>query len=323
MHIEVEIKQIHHPYDSSDLYQGEIVLILGFFDGVHRGHQEVIKKGIAIAKERKLKAAVMTFTRHPGIVYRSVDMLDYAYLTPLARKEQLMESFGVDILYEVNFTSSFGALSPQAFVDQYIIGWNAQVVVAGFDYTYGEKDQANMETLPDYAKGRFEIVKVPRKEEGQQKISSTRIRQVIAEGKIDEANELLGYIYETSGFVIHGDARGRTIGFPTANIFVEPHTVIPRRGVYAVKICIDGKWYNGMASIGYNVTFERRRRYSVEVHIFDFKHEIYGENVRVKWVHYLREEVKFNSAEELIQQLNQDELDSREILADRAGDLLI
>lgn len=311
----MEIRRIHHPYQSSDLYQDEIVLILGFFDGVHRGHQEVIQRGIEIAREKGIKAAVMTFNRHPGIVYRSFDMTQYAYLTPLKRKEELMEKFGIDILYEVNFTSKFGSLSPQEFVDQYIVGWNAKVVVAGFDYTYGKKDIANMETLPDYAKGRFEVVTVSKKEEEQKKISSTRVRQVISDGKIDEANELLGYVYETSGFVIHGDARGRTLGYPTANIYPHPYVFIPKRGVYAVKMYVDDEWHDGMASIGYNVTFESRRSYSVEVHLFDFKKEIYGEDVRVKWVKYLREEIKFNSKEELIEQLEQDELDSKEALA--------
>lgn len=311
----MEIRRIHHPYQSTDLYQDEIVLILGFFDGVHRGHQEVIQRGIEIAREKGIKAAVMTFNRHPGIVYRSFDMTQYAYLTPLKRKEELMEKFGIDILYEVNFTSKFGSLSPQEFVDQYIVGWNAKVVVAGFDYTYGKKDIANMETLPDYAKGRFEVVTVSKKEEEQKKISSTRVRQVISDGKIDEANELLGYVYETSGFVIHGDARGRTLGYPTANIYPHPYVFIPKRGVYAVKMYVDDEWHDGMASIGYNVTFESRRSYSVEVHLFDFKKEIYGEDVRVKWVKYLREEIKFNSKEELIEQLEQDELDSKEALA--------
>lgn len=311
----MEVRRIHHPYNPSDIYNGEIVLILGFFDGVHKGHQAVIKEGIRLAKEKGIKSAVMTFNRHPGIVYRSFDMSKYAYLTPIKRKEELMASLGVDILYEVNFTSKFGSLSPQEFVNQYMVDWNAKVVVAGFDYTYGKKDIANMEKLPEYADGRFEVKTVKKLIEETKKISSTRVRQVLSEGKIDEANNLLGYIYETSGFVIHGDARGRTLGYPTANIYPHPYVLIPRRGVYAVKMWVDGNWHDGMASIGYNVTFESRRNYSVEVHLFDFKEEIYGEDVRVKWVKYLREEIKFNSKEELIQQLEQDELDSKEILA--------
>lgn len=313
--ISLEIKKISHPYNPSDIYKNGVVLILGFFDGVHRGHQEVIKEGVKIAKQRGLKSAVMTFNRHPGIVYRSFDPKEHAYLTPIKRKESLIEALEVDILYEVDFTSKLGSLTPQEFVDQYVAGWNAEVVVAGFDYTYGKADIANMEKLKEYAKNRFEVITIDKHTDQDKKISSTRIRQAIAEGKMTTANELLGYIYETSGFVIHGDARGRTLGYPTANIFPHPYVYIPKRGVYAVRMNVHDRWYDGMASIGYNVTFESRRNYSVEVHLFDFNEEIYGEDVRVQWVKYLREEIKFDSKESLIEQLDQDEIDSKETLA--------
>ncbi|SFB89760.1 riboflavin kinase / FMN adenylyltransferase [Alkalibacterium subtropicum] len=311
----MDIRRIHHPYKKEEIAEEEIVLVLGFFDGVHRGHQAVISKGVEIAKEKGLKCAVMTFNRHPAFVYRSFDPDKHTYLTPLDRKEDIIRSLDVDILYEVDFTARFGRLSPQEFVDQYIVGWHAKVVVAGFDYTYGKAAEANMNTMAKYAKGRFEIVKVDKKVDAKDKISSTRIRRYISEGKINQANELLGYIYETSGFVIHGDARGRDLGYPTANIYPHPYVMVPKRGVYAVKLWVDGKWRDGMASIGYNPTFGHRPSYSIEVHIFDFSEDIYGEDVKVKWVDYLREEVKFNSVEELIQRLDQDELDAKESLS--------
>ncbi|WP_368644817.1 riboflavin biosynthesis protein RibF [Alkalibacterium putridalgicola] len=311
----MDIRRIHHPYKKEEIGSEEIVLVLGFFDGVHRGHQAVISKGVEIAKEKGLKCAVMTFNRHPAFVYRSFDPDKHTYLTPLDRKEEIIRNLDVDILYEVAFTARFGRLSPQDFVDQYIVGWNAKVVVAGFDYTYGKAAEANMNTMPVYAKGRFEIVKVDKKVDAEDKISSTRIRRYISEGKLKQANELLGYIYETSGFVIHGDARGRDLGYPTANIYPHPYVMVPKRGVYAVKLWVDGKWLDGMASIGYNPTFGHRPSYSIEVHIFDFNEDIYGEDVKVKWVDYLRDEVKFNSAEELIERLDQDELDAKESLS--------
>lgn len=312
----MEIIKLHHPYDKDALYPKEIVLVLGFFDGVHKGHQRVIKRGIEKAKEKNVKCAVMTFNQHPAIVYSKFDPYEHQYLTTLTRKEELMESLGVDILYEVDFTSSLGSLSPQEFVDQYIVGLNAVAAVAGFDYTYGKKTVASMEHLPGYANGRFEVVTVQQKSDHGAKISSTRIRKVLKEGRVDEANELLGYIYEVPGVVIHGDARGRTLGYPTANMYPEPFIILPKRGVYAVKVWVNGVWYDGMASIGYNVTFEKRKNYSVEAHIFDFNEEIYGEHIRVKWVSFLREEVKFASAEQLIEQLEIDERQSRGILSD-------
>ncbi|MDZ7835404.1 MAG: bifunctional riboflavin kinase/FAD synthetase [Alkalibacterium sp.] len=311
----MDIRRIHHPYKKEEIVKEDIVLVLGFFDGVHRGHQAVVEKGIEVAREKGLKCAVMTFNRHPAFVYRSFDPDKHTYLTPLDRKEQIFRDLGVDILYEVDFTAKFGGLSPQEFVDQYIVDWHAKVVVAGFDYTYGKAAQANMNTLYKYGRDRFDIIKVDKKVDEEDKISSTRIRRYISEGKIDQANELLGYIYETSGFVIHGDARGRDLGYPTANIYPHPYVMVPKRGVYAVKFWVNDEWLDGMASIGYNPTFGHRPSYSIEVHIFDFSEDIYGEDVKVKWVDYLRDEIKFNSVEELIERLDQDELDAKESLA--------
>lgn len=311
----MEIIKIHHPYDKKDIYSGDIVLILGFFDGVHRGHQAVIKKGVQIAAQKGMKSAVMTFNRHPAFVYRSFDPDKHNYLTPLDRKEKIMENLGVDILYEVDFTSSFGRLSPQEFVDDYIVKWHAKIVVAGFDYTYGKAHLANMDTLHTYADGRFDIIKVEKMQDERDKISSTRIRRYIGEGQIERANNLLGYVYETSGFVIHGDARGRDLGYPTANIYPHPYVMVPKRGVYAVRMLVNEKWHDGMASIGYNPTFGHRPSYSIEVHLFDYSEEIYGEDVSVKWVSYLRDEIKFDSVDALIERLDQDEIEARDCLA--------
>jgi len=311
----VEIKKIHHPYNPADIHEEEIVLILGFFDGVHRGHRTVIEAGIKEAKKRNLKAVVMTFNRHPAIVYKPLEYEEHGYLTLPKRKEKLMADLGVGILYEVDFTSKLGALAPEEFVEQYMIAWNAQVVVAGFDYTYGKHATANMDLLPEYAKERFEVIKVGEQVDQNEKISSTRIRKAISTGNIEEANNLLGYYYETPGYVIHGDARGRELGYPTANITPDPFSYIPQIGVYAVMIRVGEEWYGGMASIGYNITFGQRNHYSIEVNIFDFNQMIYGEDVQVKWISFLRNEVKFNSAEELVEELDRDEQKTKKVLA--------
>lgn len=302
----VEIKQLHHPYCPDDIHDDDIVLILGFFDGVHMGHQCVIEQGVQLAHQQGLKAVVMTFTRHPSLVYEAYDPIKHAYLTVEGRKADLMRKLGVDILYEMVFTSSLGALSPQAFVDQYMINWNARYVVAGFDYTYGKSTVANMARLPEYANEQFEVVVVQEKTQNQQKISSTRIRALIASGQVMEANQLLGYYYETSGYVVHGAARGRTLGYPTANIASHPDVFIPKTGIYTVLIEVGGTWYGGMASIGYNVTFGYQKDYSLEVHIFQFDQMIYGEDVNVKWLTYLRQEEKFETIDQLIEQLDKD-----------------
>lgn len=310
----MEYIKIKHPFDKDEIVDEDIVLILGFFDGVHSGHQNVIKKGIEIAKERNLKAALMTFNRSPSLVYSKIDMEEYTYLSKKNQKQKLVKDLGIDIYYEVFFNSEFGHLHPQDFVDQYIVDWNAKVVVAGFDYTYGKPEIASMKHLAGYAKNRFEIVCVEEERKDGEGVSSTRIKQYIKAGKIEKANEMLGYQYQTQGFVIHGEARGRHLGFPTANVYPLPYTLLPKVGIYAVWFTVNGRKHPGMASIGYNVTFGKRETVSVEVNIFDFSGEIYGEDVKIDWVSYLRGEIKFASADELVEQLEKDKQAVRKIL---------
>lgn len=307
----MEIIKLHHPYKPTEIPAGDVVLVLGFFDGVHKGHQKVILAGKEAAEKKGLKLAVMTFNQHPSIVFQKLDPEKMQYLTSLAQKEAIMERLGVDILYEIEFTSAFAALSPEDFVDQYIVGLHAKTAVAGFDYTYGPKDSANMTQLPTYAQDRFEIIQVPKESEDGEKISSTRIRQLLDEGDMDEANRLLGYIYEIEGTVVHGDARGRTLGFPTANIKFKSTVRLPMEGVYVSELKVGGKWYPAMGSIGHNDTFGEGRQLTVEVFILDFNEDIYGEQVAVRWNHLIRGQVKFDGAEGLIKQLKQDEASTR------------
>lgn len=308
----MEIIKLHHPYTQNQIPTEEVVLALGFFDGVHKGHQEVISRAKQLAVKKKYKLAVMTFNQHPSIVFKKIASEDMQYLSTVEKKEAMMAKLGVDILYEVDFTSAFAALKPQLFVDQYIVGLHTKVVVAGFDYTYGKKEVASMKHLPDYAHNRFEIVVVEKQTSEESKISSTRIRHCLDNGKIEEANDLLGYVYETTGRVIHGDARGRLLGFPTANIEVTKAVRLPRVGVYAVQILVGKQWHLGMASIGHNITFEANRPLTVEVYILDFEQDIYGEKVTVLWHHYLRDELKFDDLTGLIAQLEQDEVNTRD-----------
>jgi len=311
----MEVIELRHPYTNEIIPKEDVVLVLGFFDGVHKGHQKVIETGRKIANKQGLKLAVMTFNQHPSIVFKKTDPNEVKYLTNLEQKEQLMRQLGVDYLYIVEFTSLFAQLGPQDFVDQYIIDLHAKYAVAGFDYTYGLKDVANMQRLPEYAKGRFEVVTVSKKTQDSDKISSTRIRKCLDQGDMEKAAELLGYTYEIDGTVVHGDARGRTLGFPTANIKTDNNTRLPKEGVYASEIKIGEKWYPAMGSIGHNDTFEQGRQLTVEVYILDFAQDVYGEQVSVRWNHLLRDQVAFNSADELVQQLKKDEEETRRYFA--------
>lgn len=315
----MEIIKIKHPYNKNVIADGDIVLILGYFDGVHLAHQRVIKEGVKIARENNMKAALMTFNRHPSVVYRKLKNNFYSNLTQPSQKAKIIESLGVDLLYEVFFNSEFGNLPPADFVDQYIVNLNAKIIVAGYDYTYGKPDIATMEKLPEYANNRFKIIEVGEEKEKQsgETISSTMIRSYIEQGEVEKANEMLGYNYETLGFVIHGDARGRELGYPTANIYAHPYTQIPGIGIYAVWFSVKGQRYMGMASVGRNVTFKDNADVSVEVNILDFNEEIYGDDVKIEWVARLRGEVKFNGADGLIKQLQEDEINTRNVLRNK------
>ena len=230
------------------------------------------------------------------------------YVTPIEEKIAIIADLGIDYLFIINFTREFANLLPQEFVDQYLIGLNAKHVVAGFDYSYGRMGRGTMETLLFHSRDQFDYSVVAKLEKKKKKISSTLIRKYIREGKTAELPDLLGRFYKTSGTVIHGDKRGRTIGFPTANVDVSDDCIIPPPGVYAVRFLVDGSWYEGVCNVGYKPTFNKEKgdRPSVEVHIFDFSSDIYGRKVTVEWHRHLRSERKFAGVQDLIAQIEKD-----------------
>ena len=314
----MKIVKLKEPYDKNAIVDSPIVLALGFFDGVHRGHQEVIKRAIEKGKSLGVKVAVMTFDRHPKIIFQNIDGEKFKYLTMLDEKLEHFKNLGVDIAYVVKFDENLAYLSPQDFIYKYVVGLHAICVVAGQDYTYGKHDIANMDTISDFAKGRFEIITVDHLQRNNQKISSTQIRKDLDSGNVEAANLLLGYQYENHGTVEHGFKRGRKIGFPTLNVSIPKNERILGEGVYAVKVKIDkdNSWYEGMASIGHNETFGDDLEKTVEINLFNFDKSVYGEKVIVKWYKFLREMVKFDSVEELIDQLNKDKRDTEVFFGD-------
>ena len=314
----MEIVKLKEPYDKNAIVDSPIVLALGFFDGVHRGHQEVIKRAIEKGKSLGVKVAVMTFDRHPKIIFQNIDGEKFKYLTMLDEKLEHFKNLGVDIAYVVKFDENLAYLSPQDFIDKYVVGLHAICVVAGQDYTYGKHDIANMDTISDFAKGRFEIITVDHLQRNDQKISSTQIRKDLDSGNVEAANSLLGYQYENHGTVEHGFKRGKKIGFPTLNVSIPKNERILGEGVYAVKVKIDkdNLWYEGMASIGHNETFGDDLEKTVEINLFNFDKSVYGEKVIVKWYKFLREMVKFDSVDELIDQLNKDKRDTEVFFED-------
>ncbi len=281
----------------------KVVLTLGFFDGVHIGHQKLIKDAKLIAEKKNLPLMVMTFDKHPKEIYKNDHK--FVYLETEREKEHKMKKLGVDYLVIIKFTKEFSQLSPQDFVDQVVMKLKADTVVVGFDYTYGPKDIANVENFPKFAKDRFKIVVEPKQAIDKIKVGSTFIRKVIQRGNVELAAALLGQPYETSGIIVHG-FRSHKIGFPTANLEIEGSKVLPAEGVYATRAKINGKWHDAMTSVGYNETFKTNHGLTIETNIFDFDEEAYGKQLTLAWYKFMRKNEKFSGIEDLSRHLDQD-----------------
>ncbi|SDQ59610.1 riboflavin biosynthesis protein RibF [Virgibacillus salinus] len=285
----------------------ETVAAIGFFDGIHKGHQKVIQTAVSKAKERKMESAVITFHPHPSVVLKK-DAPHVRYITPLREKQEILQQLGVNRLYVITFNKELASLEPQQFIDHFIIGLKIKHLVAGFDFSYGHKGQGNMERIKNQTKGLFNYTTIGKVELDNEKVSSSRIRELLQNGELEKANYLLGRPLTIQGIVVEGDQRGRTIGYPTANLRVTPDTLLPKVGVYAVKVLYKNEVYEGMANLGYNPTFtDDRVEPSVEVNIFDYNNDLYGEELHVEWHKFIREEEKFNSVEELVNYIDNDE----------------
>lgn len=289
---ELEIKQ-----------EEDTVLVLGYFDGLHKGHQTLFKEARKIAEEQELKIAVLTFPESPKLAFVRYQPELMLHLNHPEERAAHLENLGVDYLYLIDFTSHFSKNTAQEFFDKYVAALKAKAVVAGFDYHFGS-DMRKAEELADYFDGQIVIVSSVNQDE--EKISSTRIRETVQNGDVAKAHQLLGYPLSTRGIVVHGNARGRTIGYPTANLAPLDRVILPADGVYVVDVEHNGKIYRGMASVGKNVTFEGDEL-RFEANLFDFAKEIYGDTIRIIWLDKIRDMVKFDGIEELVGQLKSDE----------------
>ncbi|HEM3726091.1 TPA: bifunctional riboflavin kinase/FAD synthetase [Streptococcus suis] len=290
--------------DYQEFHQEEpTVLVLGYFDGIHLGHKALLERARRVADEKGLSVTVLTFPETPRLAFARFSPELLLHLTSQEDRYHLLETYGVDQLVLTNFTSEFASNSPQQFVDRYIKGLNAQVLVAGFDYHFGNC-RADVQDLTRLFDGQVEIVEEISLD--GEKISSTRIRQAIQSGQVDLANRLLGYTFMTEGIVVHGDARGRTIGYPTANLAPFDRVHLPSEGVYVADVEVDGRRYRAMTSVGKNVTFDGTEM-RIEAHIFGFDRFIYGEKIRIFWLEKIRDMIKFDGIDSLMEQMKRDE----------------
>ncbi|MCY4396563.1 MAG: bifunctional riboflavin kinase/FAD synthetase [Rhodospirillaceae bacterium] len=296
------------------------VVAVGNFDGVHEGHRAVIGAAVGAARTASAPAGVLTFEPHPRTWFRPEQ--DPFRLTPLRSKVRQLEAQGLDLLYVLPFDEAMATRTAEAFVEDILIGGlQADRVVVGYDFVFGKGRTGSVETLQGYSEaGRFGLTVVPAVDDGTgASYSSTRIRGALRDGDPATAAALLGRYWEIEGHVLPGDRRGRTIGFPTANLDIGDY-LRPRFGVYAVLIALDDPdsaetvWLPGVANLGKRPTIGGDK-VLLEVNIFDFDSDIYGRLARVRLVDYVRPETKFDGLDALKAQIAKDAAAARRIIA--------
>lgn len=291
----------------------QYVATIGFFDGVHRGHQCLIEQVKALSGATCMRSMLVTFDRHPRQVLSS----DYVpqLLSTFDEKQALLEASGVDRVRVLPFTTELSMLSAREFMEQVLAGQlGVKVLLMGYDHRFGHGG-GTFDEYVEWGKAcGIDIVRA--KELIGEKVSSSRIRALMAEGDVERANRLLGYIYIIEGEVVCGHQVGRTIGFPTANVCPQQDKMLPRCGVYAVSVVLeDGQRRGGMLCIGSRPTMQNGTDLSVEVNIFDFNGDLYGSHLRLELLSRLRDEVRFSSLDELQEQLQRDAAAARKYLS--------
>ena len=281
------------------------VLSLGMFDGVHFGHISIINLLKSVAQENNLETAILTFWPHPRKVFNPND--EIKLLNTLNEKLNLLENANLDVVFLKSFDENFRNLTGEEFIRQILVEkLNVKHIIIGHDHVFGKNKSGNFELLQKLSKELdFVVQQLDAVKEGEFNISSTKIRNYLANGNIIGANKMLCYHYSVSGKVIDGKKLGRTIGYPTANIEVDELKLLPKKGAYIVEVYVKNKFYKGMLSIGTNPTVNGDKL-TVEVYILDFNEDIYGDEITVKFRDFLHEEIKFESLEKLIERLDED-----------------
>jgi riboflavin kinase/FMN adenylyltransferase len=298
--------KIHHILQNTTIQtidQG-VVVALGFFDGVHLAHQDLIHTTIQTAKEHGKESGIVTFYPKPSFVLQPSQ--EESYLTPLEVKAKICETMGIDHLFVIEFSSEVAKLSPRDFVQQYLIPLGVHLVVAGDDNRYGAKGAGSIRSLAKDADGKIQGIEFQEQTLNGVRISASLIRQHLRDGQVELAKLYLGRAYRVDGRVVYGKGRGKLIGIPTANIALRYPYLIPKGGVYAVKLIWQNQAYDGVCNIGYNPTFGANNNQTVEVHVLAFSKALYDEYVEVEFYQRIRNEQTFSGPDALVAQIHQD-----------------
>ncbi|MPQ42419.1 bifunctional riboflavin kinase/FAD synthetase [Clostridium tarantellae] len=281
-----------------------VYVALGSFDGLHIGHLSLINKSIDLAKKNNGLSMVYTFENHP-LTFINKEKAP-KLLIDNKNKIKLLENLGIDIACFINFNEHVMKMNPSDFIKKLVEQYNIKGIVVGFNYRFGYKNLGDLELLKKLSeKLDFELYVMEAMLWKYEVISSTRIRQMISNGSVEEANTLLTRPFMLSGKVIHGRKIGRTIGFPTANMEIDRNMIIPKKGVYYTNLECKGKFLKGITSVGNNPTVNGDN-ITIETYILDFSESIYDNEVKVYFIEYIRDEIKFNSLNDLKNQLEKD-----------------
>lgn len=291
------------------------VVTIGMYDGVHIGHQQMLRELSSLAKELNTKSIVITFTNHPRQVLDKKNDNPLFLLQTIDERFDKISRFDIDYIIPITFTKEFAHLTPKQFLDNLSQQLDIKVLLLGYDNRFGNPNNNEYEDLLE--KGYYKDIKVKKDLSGVYfediEVSSTQIRKAIGMGEIKRANAMLGNPYSLTSKVVKGLRNGNKLGFPTANILPAGNKIIPYSGVYATKTIIDGSIYNSITNIGNNPTFNAQN-ITIETYIIDFNRDIYDKEITIQFIDYIRQEKKFESVEDLKSQMNKDLQDAKKIL---------
>lgn len=292
-------------------------MTIGTFDGVHIGHQQVIKKLVNSAHKKNAESVLLTFFPHPRMVLQQG--IDIQLINTIEERISLLEKTGLDVLIIQEFNNDFANQSALEFVKNVLVAQlNLSQLVIGYDHHFGKNREGNFEQLKEYGYTYdFEVREIPAQDISSIAVSSTKIRTALEQGQIEKATAFLGHYFLLTGTVVSGKNLGEKLGFPTANLEIsETYKLIPKVGAYIIRSNFDGQFIYGMMNIGFRPTVSGKHK-TIEIHFFDFNENLYGKSIQVEVLSFLREEQKFNSVEDLKSQLIQDAQQAKEEIYNR------
>lgn len=294
-------------------FNDPLVVAIGQFDGIHLGHLSLLNKTIEIGNNKNYKTGVITFDPHPDFVLRKDSRFNY--ITPFEEKKKIIEELGFDYLIIINFDLEIANMEPSSFVNKYLVEQNVKEVVVGFDFVFGQRGSGKAKDIDELSDFQLQTTIISKLDYNNEKIASSRIKEALLNGEVDEVKNQLGRYYSISGKIIYGKQIGRKIEVPTANLEYDESYVDLKPGVYATIIEVNGKSHIGITNFGNNPSFNYTKKRTIETHILDFDGNIYNKDAKISFVKYLRDEIKFDSIDKFKNQIKKDKEQAKKLLS--------